>query len=359
MIRKKSFRMGSDILNKSIKKWMTCAVTVIVLFSLTACNTEIKVDYGYNPSDYVQLGQYKGMEVHVDETAIEKELINKRVLNDQKENTTYSSVEREAIQDDKVIVTYTGSINGQQVSGFSNDEDELILGTDTFIIEGFIDELYGMKADDFKIVILTVPEDFTMAQEYAGSKIVFEITVNDVQAPNVPMITDTYVKENFDCDTIEAYKKKIKDEIQETINEQIEEAKKEAVLTKLQDICSVTGYPDSLIETKTEELSKSINFYALMQDMTPDEYCQSKFNIRFDEYIKSAAAQELIFYAIAQDENIIIKEYDYKAYLPGFAESRGHSDVQSFTEKYDKDKIVKGMILQNAQDLVMNNAVFK
>lgn len=359
MIRRKSFRMGNDMLNKSIKKWITCAITVMALFSLTACNTEIKVDYGYNPSDYVQLGQYKGIEVQVDEAAIEKGLINKRVLNDQKEKTTYSNVDREAIQGDKVIVTYTGSINGQQVSGFSNDEQGLILGTDTFIVEGFIDELYGMKADDFKIVILTVPENFTMAQEYAGSKIVFEITVNQVQAPNVPMITDTYVKENFDCDTVEAYENKIKNEIQETIDEQIEEAKKEAVLTKLQDICSVTGYPDALIETKTEELNKSINFYALMQDMTPDEYCQNKFNISFDEYVKKAAAQELIFYAIAQNENIIIKEYDYKANLPGFAESRGHSDVQSFTEKYDKDKIVKGMILQNAQDLVMNNAVFK
>jgi len=190
MIRRKSFRMGNDMLNKSIKKWITCAVTAIALFSLTACNTEIKVDYGYNPSDYVQLGQYKGIEVHVDEVAIEKELINKRVLNDQKEKTTYNNVDREAIQGDKVIVTYTGSINGQQVSGFSNNEQGLILGTDTFIVEGFIDELYGMKADDFKIVILTVPENFTMAQEYAGSKIVFEITVNDVQAPNVPMITD-------------------------------------------------------------------------------------------------------------------------------------------------------------------------
>lgn len=347
------------MLNKSIKKWMICAVTVIALFSLTACNTEIKVDYGYNPSDCVQLGQYKGIEVHVDEATIERELINKRVLNDQKENTTYSNVDREAIESDKVIVTYTGSINGQQVSGFSNDEDELILGTDTFIIEGFIDELYGMKAGDFKIVILTVPENFTMAQEYAGSKIVFEITVNYVQAPNVPMITDTYVKEKFDCDTVEIYENKIKDEIQETIDEQITEAKEEAVLTKLQDICIVTEYPDSLITTKTEELNKSINFYALMQDMTPDEYCQDKFNISFDEYVKRAVAQEVIFYAIAQAENIIIKEYDYKANLPGFAEARGYSDVQSFTEKYDKDKIVKGMILQNAQDLVMNNAVFQ
>ena len=44
-----------------------------------------------------------------------------------------------------------------------------------------------------------------------------------------------------------------------------------------------------------------------MQDMTPDEYCQNKFHISFDEYVKRAVAQELIFYAIAQNENIIIK----------------------------------------------------
>jgi len=330
-----------------------------MLFSLTACNTEIKVDYGYNPSDYVTLGEYKGIEVHVDETAIENELINKRILNDQQDNTTYNDVERAAIEGDKVILSYTGSINGQQVNGFSNDDDEIILGTDTFIIDGFIDELYGMKAGDFKIAILTVPENFTMAQEYAGSKIVFEITMGTVQSPNVPMITDAYVKEHFDCDTVDIYRDKVKSEVQTAIDEQIEEAKKEAVLTKLQSVCSVKGFPDSMVEEKRTELEKSISFYSIMQDMTADQYCQNKFGISFEEYVNRAAAQELIFYAIAQKENMIIKEYDYKANLAGFAESMGYSDTEHFTQKYDKNKIVKGMILQNAQNLVMDNASFQ
>ena len=37
----------------------------------------------------------------------------------------------------------------------------------------------------------------------------------------------------------------------------------------------------------------------------------------------------------------------------------GYSDKYSFVEKYGKDKIVKNMIIQKAQDIVMDNAVYK
>ena len=56
---------------------------------------------------------------------------------------------------------------------------------------------------------------------------------------------------------------------------------------------------------------------------------------------------------------IIIKDYDYKGELPQFAKDRGYSDKDSFVEKYGKDKIVKNMIIQKAQDIVMDNAVYK
>ena len=45
--------------------------------------------------------------------------------------------------------------------------------------------------------------------------------------------------------------------------------------------------------------------------------------------------------------------------LPQFAKDRGYSDKDSFVEKYGKDKIVKNMIIQKAQDIVMDNAVYK
>ena len=342
----------------TLKKFGICAVAAAMTAGLAACNTVIKVEYDYNPKDYVTLGEYKGIEVSVDTDSIERELINDRIQSDLEENTTYTETTRAAQADDKVKIDFTGSIGGEQVSGFSDEDYEIVLGQDTFIIDGFVDELYGMTAGELKVVTLTVPDDFTDAAEYAGRKIVFEITMQQVAQPNVPMITDAYVKEYFNYDTVDEYRQSIKEEIQGTIDEQIDEAKKEAVLTKLQDTCEVTGYPEEYLETKRSEYEQSIKFYSLMQGKTVDEYCQDTFGIIFDEYVKKAVAQEMILQAIAEEEGIVIKEYDYKANLEGFAQDRGYSSKDSFVEKYGKDKIVKSMIVEKAQDIVVQSASY-
>ena len=45
-----------------------------------------------------------------------------------------------------------------------------------------------------RLLHLQFQKIFSDAPEYAGRKIVFEITVKTVAQPNVPMITDTYAK---------------------------------------------------------------------------------------------------------------------------------------------------------------------
>ena len=342
-----------------VKKISIGLLSAAMMVSMTACNTKIKVNYDYNAEDYVTLGEYKGIEVSVDTDAIENNLINTRIQNDLESNTTYVETTRAAQADDKVTIDFKGSIGGEQVSGFSDNDYSIVLGKDTFTVEGFVDELYGVKSGDVKVVTLTVPEDFSDAPEYAGRKIVFEITVKTVAQPNVPMITDTYAKEYYNYDTVAEYRESIKNEIQDTIDEKVTEAKKQAVLTKLQERCTIKGYPEDYLATKTSDYEQSIKFYSMMQGITVDEYCQKTFNMSFDDYVKKAVAQEMILQAIADKENISIKDYDYKGELPQFAKDRGYSDKDSFVEKYGKDKIVKNMIIQKAQDIVMDNAVYK
>ena len=66
-----------------------------------------------------------------------------------------------------------------------------------------------------------MPEDFEDAPEYAGSRIVYNITMKKVEQPNVPMITDAYVQEYFSCNTVAEYRQSIKDEIKQ-MNEEID-----------------------------------------------------------------------------------------------------------------------------------------
>ena len=340
-----------------MKKAGICIISFSMLFT-TACNSKIKVSYDCNAKDYVKLGSYKGIEVTVDETSIENELIEKRIQNDLDSKTTYDEVTRAAKEEDQVTVDFTGSIGGNQIDGFSNSGYSLVLGKDTFVIDGFVDALYGMTPGETKVVTLKVPDNFQDEPEYSGRKIVYEITMKKVEQPNAPMITDTYVKEEFGYDTVDAYREYVKGEVQSAVDENVDKAKKEAVLTKLQNNCEVLGYPDDYVAAKSDDFNKSISFYAMMQGLSNDEYCQKNFNMSFDDYVKKAVIQELIFQLIVEQEDLTITEYEYKGDLESFADKMGYSDKNTFVEKYGKDKIVKNMLLQKAQDIVMNSAVY-
>lgn len=339
-----------------IKKLGVAAVSVVMLMT-TACNTKIDAKFDVTALDYVTLGQYKGLEVTVDTSSIENALMEKRIVNDQKDNITYTDVSRAAQDTDKVIMDFTGSIGGVEQAGFSSEAYEMILGTDEFVIDGFVDALYGMTAGQTKIITLTIPDDFEEQPLYAGQRIVYEISMTNVQQANVPMITDAYAKQYYNCDTVKDYRAKIKAELQEEIDKQVNQAKQEAVIAKLEENATVNSYPEEFLATRTEELDKSISFYSIMQGFSNDEYCQQRFGVTFEEYVKNSVAVQLSLQAVAETEGITITEYEYKAELEGFASDNGFSDKETFVERYGKDKIVTNMILQRAQDLIMENAL--
>ena len=49
--------------------------------------------------------------------------------------------------------------------------------------------------------------------------------------------------------------------------------------------------------------------------------------------------------------------HEYKDDLEQFAKDSGYSKVDTFTDKYDKETIVKSMLVKKAQNLVMDSAV--
>ena len=70
--------MRKVLKNKVVKYAVTAAMVMSVMMT-TACNSKIKVDYGYNPTDYVELGDYKGIQAEVDVTAITNQVIDDKI----------------------------------------------------------------------------------------------------------------------------------------------------------------------------------------------------------------------------------------------------------------------------------------
>ena len=222
--------MRKVLKNKVVKYAVTAAMVMSVMMT-TACNSKIKVDYGYNPTDYVELGDYKGIQAEVDVTAITNRVIDDKIAEQLESETTYTDVNREAQKGDKVTFGYTGTSGGLSIDDFTGSDYSMTLGKDAFPVAGtgLDEELYGMVAGQTKVITITLPEN-SKYSDYAGKRVVFELTMSYVQQANVPMLTDAFVKSAFNCETVDSYKAHVKNDVSGTIETKITEAKNEAIL---------------------------------------------------------------------------------------------------------------------------------
>lgn len=339
-----------------MKKACVSLALVLAMTTLVGCNRKLKVSFDCKASDYIKLGQYSGITVSVDEQSIEDNLMNKKVQSDLDSVTTYEATSRASQAQDQITLSFTGKIAGQAVDGFSSDSYSLVLGKDSFTIDGFVDQLYGLSTGDTKVVTLTVPASFS-EEEYAGKRIVYDITVLSVEAPVAPQITDAYVQENFSCDTVAEYKEGLKAKLQEEIDKEVYQAKYDAVMQKVNENTEVMGYPEDILNSKIDSLNTSMSFYSMNYGMTVDDYCMSKFGVNLEDYAKKAVVQDLILQQVIAEEKLSIDEYYYKGELASFASDRGYTNADTFVEKYGKELIVKNMLIQKAVDFIMNSAI--
>jgi len=343
-------------MKKGILKSTCVAIAIISSIAIvTGCNKKLDVKFDCTASDYVKLGEYKGIAVSVDQDAIIKSYVDKKIQSDLDSVTTYSSTNRVSQAADQITLSFTGTIAGETIDGFSSDSYSLVLGKDTFKVPGFVEALYGIKTGDVKVVVLTVPDPFTDEPEYAGKRIVYNITVIKVEAPVVPQITDAYVQKNFSSNTVADYKAALQASMQKEIDKEINDKTKETALLAIQNNAEIISYPQDLLDAKISELDKSISFYSTMYKMTVEEYCQSRYGVSLEEYAKKALVQSLVLQEIIEKENLSVDEYYYKGNIATFSSDNGYSDADAFVKKYGKDLIVKNMLIQKAENLVLEN----
>ena len=76
-----------------------------------------------------------------------------------KQRVAWKDVERAAQNDDRVIIDFTGSIDGEEFAGGSATNTPVVLGSKS-MIEGFEEQLVGAKAGDDVSVTVTFPADY-------------------------------------------------------------------------------------------------------------------------------------------------------------------------------------------------------
>jgi len=110
----------------------------------------------------------------------------------QKQHQTWKENKRKTKKGDKLVLDFTGRIDGEEFEGGKAEGFELELGAGR-MIPGFEKEITGMKAGEEKTIKVTFPDDYH-AENLKGKEAEFDIVVHKTEGAVLPPVDEEFAK---------------------------------------------------------------------------------------------------------------------------------------------------------------------
>jgi trigger factor len=159
---------------------------------------------------------------------------------------TYAEKKGKAASGDRVTINYVGKLNGEAFEGGTDNDANLVLGSNQFI-PGFEEQLIGVKAGDEKQIKVTFPVNYG-AQNLAGQDATFDITVNAVAASEALVIDDELAKK-LGIETADRLREVIRQQIESQYGAQTRQKVKRQLLDAL-DAAHQFETPSKLVDAE-------------------------------------------------------------------------------------------------------------
>ena len=310
----------------------------------------------------VTLGEYKGLEVPKADLEVTDEEIEAELKKEQEKNARTIHVEDRAAQEgDKVTIDFEGFVDGVAFEGGAGKDYPLTLGSKTFI-PGFEEQLVGVALEQSVDVNVTFPEDY-QAEELKGKEAVFKCVIHKIEAKELPELDDDFAKDVSEFDTLEEYKKEIKDNIEKRKADAAKTEKENAVVDKAIENAQM-DIPEAMVKTQINQMIDDFARRIQSQGLTMEQYMQFTGSTRetMQEQMRPQAMKRiqsrLVLEKVAEVENIQISDEKLDEELTKMAEMY-KMELDKFKElvdDYQKDQMKKDLAVQEAVTLMAENA---
>ncbi|MCI5844368.1 MAG: trigger factor [Oscillospiraceae bacterium] len=308
----------------------------------------------------IHIADYKGMAAPKDVKEITDEDVEKQAENLLKRNAKMVSVDdRAAEMGDEVTLDFEGFFGDTAFEGGKGEEFQLKLGSGQFI-PGFEEQVAGHKIDEDFDVTVTFPEDYQM-EDYAGKEAVFKCKIHAISHEEVPELTDDFVKEISDFDTVEEWKADAKKKMQENAEQTAQVGFENALIAKLIDKvedpiphCMFEQRADALMETFANQLKSQhvdMDLYLQYTGMTQDEL-KATYLDRAENEVKLRLALE----KIAELEALEVSEEEMDAELTKLAEENNMT-LEDVKARIPMQEYKTDMLVTKALDLIKESAI--
>lgn len=315
-----------------------------------------------NLSDYVQVCDYTKLTVYLQPF---QEITDEDVANTIEEflagYAVLTAVDREAKEGDTLTLSLTGYLDGEAFEGSSVENTNLVLGSGEFLDE-IETGLVGVKAGEHRTITATMAAN---AGDIAGKEVVFEIDVHGVSESVLPELTDEFVTENTNCQTVDEYKAAVREELETANTESYEAAKRAIAWNTLIANCKFKALPaemvDYYVNYYTEYYASMASLYQTYYGWDQDTFYAymgiSEEGIA--QQAKQYTCEDLVYYSLKNRPSLTLTDEEYHAGLEKYLEQYNVDEETFFAQYADEAMLRMNLTYNKIVDTILETADFK
>lgn len=305
------------------------------------------------------LGRYKGLSAYKAPVDVSEEAIDEDLERARQRAARQLPVEDRPVQDgDITVIDYEGSVDGVPFEGGKGSDHSLTIGSGSFI-PGFEEQLIGHEAKESFDITVGFPEDYH-AEDLAGKEAVFHVTIKSIKVKEVPELDDEFIKDiSEDYDTVEAYRKHLREEKEAQAAEQAERHFKQAALDAAVKEATVE-IPEAAIREEAQRMAEEHGRQLSMQGLSLDQYI-GYLGMSPEQYLAQLAPDaehqlksELLLNAVAKAEGLEVGEDDFTAHFEKLGKLY-QQDPEELAKRFgeaQRKQLAESLLRERAQELI-------
>ena len=300
------------------------------------------------------LAPYKGLTFTKEKAKVTAKEVNEQIDKELLRASRLVETKKPVKNDDFVTLDFDGYIDGKQFEGGKADNYQLKIGSHSFI-DTFEDQLVGLNIGDKKDVLVTFPADYHAA-ELAGKKATFKCEIKNVRERIMPKLDEEFVSNSTEFETVEEYKKSVKDKLLKEAEEKANLELDNDILDKIIDDTNFT-VPAKMVEDEFNRQFNGMQSQMQYQGIRYEDYLKylNKTDEEFKAEIKANCTRNvkarLVLEKLIRTEKLDITEKDIDKKIAEMAKA-AKQPVEEFKKHVNNDYINRV-----ANELLMNKLI--
>ena len=271
-----------------------------------------------------ELGKYRGVEVERPVCAISDDDVEEAIKGIRSRYSLFETIaDGEAAEGDQVIISFKGTIEGEEFAGGSAENYPYILGSKRFFPE-FENVLVGSKPGADLSCEITFPDSYSV-EHLRGRTAQFAIKVSELKRRNMPEVTDEFATQ-AGYENVQDMRDKVAARLKEGAMGESNEIAEARLLKTIID-SSTFELPKSLVETMGHEFYEETVKNLKQRHVPPSELQEREEQLRAEarEEAVQAIKSWTTLNEIASAEGIEVTDEDFEQEAAAVSQRTGAS----------------------------------